>query len=179
MSDALTAPSGFKVMKAVSAYQSARDRLLSADTDLEHDEAALIELLGPETQDIDEILNRLVSASVHACAMADLAANQMTALAARRDRYKRRNEMLRAMAMEVLNVTGQRRFETPAFTVSIRGGIQSAVIQDIDTLPEVFVRLVTERKPERSAILAALKAGQDVPGATLSNGSPSIQVRTT
>ena len=172
MSDA---PSGWKVEQALSAWQSARARLLNDDTDLAHDETALAALLGDEAGSIDEIFARLTKAALHAKAMAEGAGTMIDDLRARQDRYKRRHEQFRATLFAIMDAIGEKKRELPFATLSIKAGTMAAVITDETALPEQYIKTVPS--PDKAALTADLKVGVVIPGVELSNGLPSIQIR--
>jgi hypothetical protein len=64
----------------------------------------------------------------------------------------------------------------PEATLSLRPGPPKVVIGAENEIPAEYFR--HEIKPNISAIKDALKAGKTVPGASLSNGAPSLTVRT-
>lgn len=167
--------SSYAIEQAMSAWQSARARLLADDPDLAGDEAALSGLLGPESGDVKDILARLLRASQHAKDMAELAHEQAARIAARQKRYAARAEGLRGTAFAIMDAMGERRIELPDMTVTIRAGGVSCAITDADALPDEYVRIT--RAPDKAAILADLKQGVVIKGAELSNGLPSIQIR--
>ena len=71
---------------------------------------------------------------------------------------------------------GKRTLRLPTATVSAVAGKQSVVITDAAALP--FDMMSTKDPvPDKTAIRAELDAGRAVPGATLSNGTPSISIR--
>jgi hypothetical protein len=170
------APSGYKVQLALSAWMSARARLLTDDNDLAHDEQALTELLGDETGTVDEILGRVLRAARQAKSMADAAGEMIEDIQARKARYARRNDALRTTAFAILEALDRKKHEMPDMTVTIRAGQPSVVITDEDAIPDIYVRI--ERKVDRATLLSALKAGHTVEGATLSNGLASLSIRT-
>ncbi len=172
------APSGYKIEAALSAWMSARARLLQDDSDLAHDEAAITELLGDETQDVQTILARLLRAAVHADAMAEAAGERIETMKGRQSRYKTRSQSMRATAFAVLDAIGQAKVELPDLTASIRRGQQSAMIVDEAAVPDVYVEIVTTRKIDKAIVLADLKAGREIPGAFLNNGINSLTIRT-
>lgn len=161
--------------RALATWQTARARLLADDPELENDEAALIELLGPAQGDLDNIVARLLRAARHAGKMADAAGEMAAEITARAKRYDDRDRSLRAAALAILDVTGQRRVELPDLTASIRQGSQSVVITDETALPDVFCNF--KRVPNKTAIREWLDKGEAVPGATLSNGQASLTIR--
>lgn len=171
------APSGYHIEMAMSAWQSARARLLADDADLAHDEAALTALLGHEEGDVREILGRLLHATQHASAMADAADAMLDHLKARRDRYRAREQAMRGTMFAILEAMDERRFELPHGTLSIKAGTSSVVITDEAALSDRFVEVVTTRKPLKAEIKTALNDGEVVDGAMMSNGFPTLTVR--
>lgn len=173
----MSAPSGYHVEQVMAAWMSVRARLLTDDADLAHDEAALADLMGPEGGDVHDILSRLLQATQHAASMAAAADEMAATLRGRIDRYKRRAETFRGTMFAIMDAIGERKIEFPHGTVSLAAGRAAAVITDEDALPDRFVTVTTTRKPDKAAILAALKDGEVIEGATLSNSLPQIVVR--
>ena len=169
------APNGYRIEQVLSAWHSARTRLLTEDPDLAHDEDALSGLLGVEEGDILNILTRLLRASVAATTLADAAGEMVANIKARQDRFKRRADLLRATAFGIMDVIDEKRITLPDLTASIRNGVQSAVIVDEGTLANEYIRI--RREPDKAAILADLKRGVVVAGAQLSNGAPSLMIK--
>lgn len=171
------APSAWRIEQAVSAWQSARSRLLVDDIDLANDEAALTALLGPEEGDVRSILSRLLTAAQHAGAMADGAAEMLANLKGRQDRFKRRADACRATIFAIMDAMGTRNEVFPHGTLSIGAGRPAAIITNEAALPDRFVRVETKRTRDYAAILTALKDGEVVEGATLTNSLPTLTVR--
>src|SRR4051812_42249540 len=109
-------PSGYRIEQAVSVWQSARARLLADDGDLAHDEAALVDLLGTETGDVRNILERLLRATLHAEDMAAVASERAATIKGREARYKSRAQHMRATAFAIMDVIGERKIELPDLT---------------------------------------------------------------
>lgn len=174
MSNAPVSP--WQIEQALSAWNSARTRLLQDDPSLEHDEAALSEWLGPVEGDVDSIIARLLRAARHAKSMADGAAELIEDMQARKSRYVKRNEALRATAFAIMDALGKSKVELPDITATVRSGQPSVVVTDEDAVPDIYVR--TERKIDKATILSALKSGLTVEGCVLSNSLPTLSVRT-
>lgn len=168
--------SPYKLEQAMSALLSARQRLLAEDPDIAADERLFSDMLEGEAGDAMEMLDRVLRASVHARDMSDAAQARAEEITARYNRYKRRAEALRGVAFAVMDALDLRRRELPDLTASIAAGRPSVMVTDEASLPEAFVKI--ERKPDKTIIGAALKAGNIVPGAALSNSLPTLQVRT-
>lgn len=71
---------------------------------------------------------------------------------------------------------GKRTLRLPTATVSYSTGKQSVVITDELALPIAMMNQ-KDPTPDKAKIKAALDAGEDVPGAALSNGAPNISIR--
>lgn len=169
------APSGYKVQLAVSAWQSARARLLAEDEDLQHDENALAELLGPEEGDVLTVLERLANTARHAELMAASAAIRIDEIQARQSRYKARAQSMRGSIFAIMQAMEINKHEAPEMTISIRKGQQSVMITDEAKVPDIYVDTV--RKIDKATILSALKSGLVVDGCVLSNGLPSLTLK--
>ena len=169
-------PSGYRVEQAMAAWQSARARLLAEDSALEHDQAALDELLGAEEGDIEDVLARLLRAARDAKAMAEASAGLIEDMQTRKARFQRRNEAFRATAFSILDALGRSKMELPDITASIRAGQPSVQITDEQAVPDLYVHM--ERRIDKQTIASVLKSGGEVPGATLSNSMPTLALRT-
>jgi hypothetical protein len=165
------APSGWKIEQAVAAWQSARANLQHQGAS----EAEIEEALGPETATIEDRLAALLRYSLRCKGMADAMASIIDANRARKERHERRAQEARATAFAIMETLGMSRHEWPDMTVSVVGGRARAVVHDVTALPAQYT--TTEVKPRSAEILAALKRGDDVPGATLANGMPTLTVR--
>jgi hypothetical protein len=172
------APSGYRVEQALATWQAARARLLTEDADLAHDEAALIEMLGAEDGNVQDILARLLRGAVHAGAMAGAAADQIEAMKGRQDRYKRRAESLRGTAYAVMDAIGQVKIELSDLTASVRRAAPYVQIIDEAAIPDIYVETVITRKIDKGVVASVLKSGAEVPGAVLTNGLSSLAIRT-
>jgi hypothetical protein len=169
-------PSGCRVEQAMAAWQSARARLLSEDSALEHDQAALDELLGDAEGDVEDVLARLLRAARDAKAMAEASAGLIEDMQARKARFQRRNETFRATAFAVMDALGRSKMELPDITASIRAGQPSVQITNEDEIPDLYVHM--ERRIDKQTIASVLKSGGEVPGCVLSNSLPTLSIRT-
>jgi len=172
----MTAPSAWQLEQAMSALMAGRARLLDADPDLASDEAALTAALGVETDTVMDMIHGMLRASVVARSMADASDTMARDIMARRDRYKRRAEALRATVFAAMDAAEIARVELPDLTASIANGRASVVITDETALPDEYVRI--ERAPNKAAINDAVKQGVVIPGVEVSNAMPTLTVRT-
>ena len=60
-------------------------------------------------------------------------------------------------------------------TASRRDGVLRVEVADAALLPAAYVRTRTE--PDKAALLAALKAGEAIPGAALAQGEETLAVK--
>jgi len=159
------APSPYKIQAAMSAAMKLRSELVDEDGAIAADDQLLTDMIEGQT-DVFEVLDRVIETSIADGLLADLATARASRLKARRDRLRDT-----ALAMiEALEI--HKPIERAAYTASITRRTK-AIVTDAGLLPAELLR----QSPDMLAIGRALKAG-DVPGATLSNPTPSLSVRT-
>lgn len=125
---------------------------------------------------IDYVLAKLVETSLEAAAMADAVKFRKTALAERQSRFERKDEATRKLILSVMERAELPKIQLTEATLSMRQLPPSPIVTDADALPDNCVRI--ERKPDMKAIKAAMEGGGELPGVTLSNGRPSLTIRT-
>jgi hypothetical protein len=91
------------------------------------------------------------------------------AMLSRADRIEKRAESIRAYLLFNMQAAGVTKVESTWFTLSVRKNPPSVVIDDEAALPEQFIMQPPPPapRPDRDAIKRAIKAGEDVPGARL------------
>jgi Siphovirus Gp157 len=93
----------------------------------------------------------------------------------RSDRFKRRDEGMRALMLNLLQHAQLRRLELPEATISVRHGVPRVVITDEAELPGEFWRI--KKEPDKIKLKQALEISTHVPGATLSNSPETLNIR--
>jgi ribosomal 50S subunit-associated protein YjgA (DUF615 family) len=161
----------WQAQQALSAWHGARERLIAEG----NDPSDLSDLLGPEEGDVQDILARTLRAAVEAKHMAEAADDRAKQIQVRRDRFKRQAETLRGLGFAIMDAIGKPKVTLPDLTATIRAGLTSAVITDETTLPDEY--FVTERRLDKAKVAADLKQGVVIEGAELSNGLPSLAIR--
>jgi hypothetical protein len=162
----------------MSALMSARARIAD-DMELVDDATGEILDVCEIEADAMTLLDRVIRATVEAEAMVAGMNNRIDALQGRRDRFKRRQEELRGAAFAAMDAMGLKRRELPDALVTVAAGTVSVTITDEAALPAHCWRVVPEQRvPDKTTIMANLKAGIETPGAELSNGLPRLQIRT-
>lgn len=140
----------------------------------DYDEATFFDSLDGET-DFMDIVGRLVRERVEADAFetAAKAAAETYTLRARR-MAERRNAVNKALGA-LLDAINESKVTHPLATVSRTKARVSALITDEADVPTQLCKIV--RAPDKTAILAALEAGEAVPGAELHTGERGVAVR--
>lgn len=98
-------------------------------------------------------------------------------LKARKQVIVNRKDSLREYLLHNMQAANINKIECPLFTASLRQGVESVEITEQSLLPDEFVSVEVVTKPDKNAIKAALKSGQDVPGAALVRGKTTIVIK--
>lgn len=101
---------------------------------------------------------------------------RIEALKARRNRFEGQAERIKAAIHVAMGQAELRKLELPQATIGVRAVPPKAEIIDESMIPSKFWK-PSDPKLDRKAVLDALKAKEDVPGATLSNDSETISIR--
>ena len=131
----------------------------------DEDHALLLGSLDGET-DIFEVLDRVIESSIADKKLAELARE-------RAKRVEERASRSREIALRIIEALGVSPLERPIYTASLMQ-IRKSIVTNSDELPKEFIR----ESPDMIAINKALRAGEEVPGAELSNTEPSLRITT-
>lgn len=101
---------------------------------------------------------------------------QGKALTERRSRFEDQASRIKAAIHVAMGHAELRKLELPQATLSVRAVPAKAEIVDESLIPAKFWK-PQDPKLDRKAVLDALKAKEDVPGATLSNGGETLSIR--
>lgn len=169
-------PTPYQIQQAMSIAAAVKARLVADDPDAAEDHRLLADMIDGESDALD-IVRALIRHSIEVQSLADAAKARVDDLRARKERFERRVETARNTAFAMLEALEWRdKIEEPDFTAAIGKGRMSVRITDETALPSHLIRV--KREPDKTAIAAALKDGDVVPGAELSNGSAVLTVRT-
>jgi hypothetical protein len=86
-------------------------------------------------------------------------------------------QQYKATLFAIMDAIGCHRLELPDCTISTRAGPPAVIVTDEAALPDRFIRVETTRRADKAAIATALKDGEVVDGAELSNAMPVLSVR--
>jgi capsid protein len=158
----------------LTQLRAAHAALIETHPDLATDDDFLADVIEGET-DAPAIMERLIIERRESIANGEAMDKLANDYAALSDRWTARAEARRKLMGLVLDATGLRKMQTPAGTVSVSAGRVSLVLADDFTPPQGYAR--TRIEPDKTAIKAALEAGEVMPGASLVTGKPIVQVR--
>lgn len=95
----------------------------------------------------------------------------------RKARIEQRIELRRVALLAAMQTAEIQKIETPAGTLSRKAVPPTALILEESLIPSAYF-VAQDPKLDKRAVLVALKEGKEVPGAQLSNGGETLQVRT-
>lgn len=151
------------------------EALFAEFPELATDEALRSDMIEGET-DLHRVVQRALDHKLEAKTMVKAMAERKSDLAERTARWQRRDDAMGVLIKGLMDVAGLEKLVLPEATISVTKGRESVDVLDVDALPQGY--FVTERKADKTAIGAALKAGEAIPGAALKRGEDSISVRT-
>jgi hypothetical protein len=126
---------------------------------------------------LPEILAATLRSHLDDLALATALRARISDMQERVGRIEARADKKRCLVASVMERADLRKITEPDFTVSLRPTAPQLIITAEGEIPPAFWR-PQPAKLDRRGLLAALNAGQAVPGATLGNGGTTIAVRT-
>lgn len=163
---------------ALSDQALAARNLLAVYADvLAGDEQAVADAIEGETDlrsAIEVAVDRIASNDALVAAIKD----RVDGLNSRRKRLDAQTETLRTAIGVAMEVATIKRLELADGTVTLKATPASAIVTDEAVIPAKFWK-PQEPRLDKRAVLDALKASEAVPGATLSNGGSTVQIRRT
>jgi len=151
-----------------------REALLREFPTLAEDEPALTDTLDG-ISDFPERCRALIVSSLDDETMAEALTARIRKMASRKSRLEDRVMRKQFLVQAAMEAAARKRFDFPEATVTLTKGSRHVIVTDEAALPDAYVKII--RKPVKADIKAALDAGDDVPGAALSNPAPTISIR--
>lgn len=148
--------------------------ILVAIPELRDDDTLRADMIEAET-DAFALLSKLVRMIGDAGALAGGTQQYIAELRERQTRIERRIEGLRSLVFKVMESADLSKCELAEATLSIRKGARKVLITDEERLPNQAFRV--KREPDKQMIKSWLDAGQEVPGAILSNGESGLTIK--
>jgi hypothetical protein len=158
-----------------SRYQQLREKLRSEFPEV--DDQTLQDTLEGLT-DLPDILAAVLRSQLEDLTSVKALRSRIADMEARLARFERRAEKKRLLVTTVMERAQLRKIVEPDFTASLRRTPPRLLVFDEGGIPRAFWN-PQPAKLDRRAVLAALKAGQEISGAALDNGSMTLAVRTT
>lgn len=150
------------------------ESLFTTFPELAEDEELRAGVIEGET-DLDKVIERALAQKMDADIMVSGINDILDGLNERSLRFMRKSDAMRTLIRSLMLSANLKSLPLPAATISIQAGRQSVQITDEAAIPTQLT--VIKRTPDKTAIGAALKAGEDVPGAQLVTGEPSLTIR--
>lgn len=154
-----------------------QERLIAAHPSLAEDDQALSDTLSGEC-DLPELAERLSLSARRDEALASALEAMIDEMAERQKRFLARAQSKKDTLLYALQEAGiTKALEMPSATIGLAKVPPSVRITDEAKLDYPFRRLRHEIVTDKRALAEALKAGQVVPGAELSNGGQRLNVQ--
>lgn len=163
-------------MQALRSETEAARALLGSMADILGDDDELKEsTVEGETnlyEAINAALGRIVELNGHIESLEAMASS----LKERSSRFDRQSALIRSAIQMAMEIGEVRKLESPLATLSLRAVPPAVQIIAEADIPAKFWKPV-DPKLDKKALLAALKDGERVPGATLDNGGQTLSIR--
>jgi hypothetical protein len=154
-------------------FNELKRRLLVDHPDL--DEETLNDTLEGATN-LKEAIAAVIRSAIDDEALADALKSRFDTLKQRLNRIEDRAVAKRQAALHAMQAADMPKLLEPDFTASLRATGPSVIVMDEAAIPSPFW---VEQRPklDKRALLGVLASGENVPGATLSNGHVTLSVR--
>jgi Siphovirus Gp157 len=162
------------VHSEISRYRHFRDRLLAEIPDL--DEETLSDTLEGIT-DLREMLAEVVRSALDDEALAGSLSTRMADMKARLERFEARARRKRELALRAMAEAEIPKLAEPDFTASLRQGAPKLEVIAEDKIPAAYWK-PQPPKLDKQGLLAALKVGTAIEGASLMAAQMQLSVRT-
>jgi hypothetical protein len=159
---------------SLAAHEYLRSWLRSEFPDIE-DETLRDTVEG--ISDLPQVVAAVLRSHLDDLIMAGALRSRLVNMQERLTRIEARAEKKRALVASVMDRADLRKLTEPDFTVCLRPTPQPLVITAESEIPATYWKPQAP-KLDRSALIASLKAGEQVAGASLGNGGVTIAVRT-
>ena len=154
---------------------------LASEFGLDTNDEAVIDTAEGET-DLAGLLTRMVRQARERFAQAEVCAEQIKALSERKSRHTTAAEKLRALVAEAMLEVGLKKLAPGDFSASARLTKPKPEIIDDSALPKFYTKakIVADKEAINSEYERCVADGDpfDIPGVVVSNGRPSLTVRT-
>lgn len=148
-----------------------------ADSDDENMQEAVATTLECITGDFQDKAQALVTVVHNMDSDVDALDAEIKRLQARKTAIKNRQDSMREYLRDNMERTGIKKISCPLFTITCVTGREISVINNEDEIPDEYMTVKTEVRPDKAAITKALKGGVEIPGASLDRAKSSIRIK--
>ncbi len=163
-----------QLIRELSHHQYLRERLEAEFP--EADEETLLDTLEGMTN-LHEMIAAVIRSRLDDLALVAALRARMADMQERLARLEQCADKKKEVVTSVMERAGLKKLTEPDFTVSLRSTQPALVLVDEREIPQDFWK-PQPPKLDRLGLIAALKVGRDIPGATLGNAAMTISVRT-
>lgn len=149
--------------------------ILAAYPELADDETLRVDVLDAET-DFHRLLDSLVKLKLDAREHAAGAKLRKQEVGERQSRFERQEAGFDTLIKSLMDFADMPKVILPEATVSITKPRVVVEITDLDAIPQGFTKI--EKRADKTALKAALEAGEEIPGAALGLSGSGLAVRT-
>jgi hypothetical protein len=143
---------------------------------LEEDPDFLISVAEGETS-LLETLDALLLADAHDTGVQEGIEAALSTLDVRRQRVIQRSKRRRVLIAKAMNALEAKTLSRPTATVTMVGRAAKLVLTDEEKIDRKYFHREISYKLNRKALEQALASGEDVAGAHMSNGEPTLSIR--
>lgn len=165
----MTDPTANRLRRQADAARDLMQELSGHDEDTRHDmaegETDFFEAIDAALSEIDEC-----AVIVAGCAA------QIEAYRARQDKFKGRADRVRGLIEQAMVIADIPTIRRPQATLTVKATKPAPIVSDEAAIPAKFWK-TQPPKLDKTAINAAVKDGETVPGVTMTNGGTSLQIR--
>lgn len=150
--------------------------LLRANPEITEDETLLADMIEGSTS-VPETIDALLESAAGDEAMRDARKARAKELSEKASADDARRDRKRALIAKLMEAAGVKKMTVTAGTVSLIAGKPSIKIDSLESLPQGYYTLVETRVADKQAIKSAVESGEEIPGVSVEQKSPHIQVR--
>lgn len=165
----MTDPVKDKLRREADAARGLMQELAGYDEETQQDtvegETGFLEAIDAALAEMDECESIVAGCSA-----------QIETYAARRDKFKARQDRLRGMIEQAMLIADMPSIRMPVATLTVRDVKPAPLVSDEAAIPSRFWKPQAP-KLDKTAINQAVKDGETVPGVTMTNGGTSLQIR--
>lgn len=107
----------------------------------------------------------------------DMVDQQIKKLQAKKKALQSKEDSLREYLRSNMEESGINKIECPFFSITLKKPAPAVQIDDENALPDEYITVKTTTAPDKKAILAALKDGEEISGASLKTAKPALQIK--